>query len=140
MFSSIQTLFGLEETVSLYDLTNTYVEGEAAANPKAHFGRSKEKRTDGPLITLGLVPGGSGFIRRSKTFEGNVSEGATRVGMLSGLGAPPGAKVIMDAGMASEANVTGLSEHGYRYWVVRRGGLSPFNESYPVVIETVRGE
>jgi hypothetical protein len=46
----------------------------------------------------------------------------------------------MDAGIASEANVTGLSVHGYRYWVVLRGGLRPFNESYPVVIETVRGE
>jgi transposase len=139
LFSSIQTLFSLEETVTLYDLTHTYVEGEAAAHPKAHFGRSKEKRSDCPLITLGLVLDGSGFIRRSKTFEGNVSEGATRAGMLRGLGAPPGLLVIMDAGIASEANVTWLSEHGYRYLVVRRGGLRPLDETHAVVIETAGG-
>ena len=140
LFSSIQTLFSLEETVTLYDLTNTYVEGEAAANAKARFGRSKEKRSDCPLITLGLVLDGSGFIRRSKTFEGNVSEGATLAGMLSGGGAPPGARVIMDAGIASEANVTWLSENGYRYLVVRRGGVRQFDETHAVAIETAGGD
>ena len=140
LFRSIQTLFNLEETVTLYDLTNTYVEGEAAANPKAYFGRSKEKRSDCPLVTLGLVLDGSGFIRRSKTFDGNVSEGATLEVMLSGLGAPLGAMVIMDAGIASEANVTWLSEHGYRYLVVRRGGVRQFDASGAVSIETAGGE
>lgn len=140
LFSSIQTLFSLEETVTLYDLTNTYVEGEAAANAKARHGRSKEKRTDCPLITLGLVLDGSGFIRRSKTFAGNVSEGATLAGMLSGLGVPAGAMVVMDAGIASEANVTWLSEHGYRYLVVRRGGTRQFDESRAITIETAGGE
>ena len=140
LFSAIQTLFSLGETVTLYDLTNTYVEGDATANPKAHFGRSKEKRSDCPLITLGLVLDGSGFIRRSKTFEGHVSEGGTLAGMLSGLGAPPGARVIMDAGLASEANVTWLSEHGYRYRVVRRGGVRPFDATCAVSIETAGGE
>jgi len=140
LFSSIQTLFSLEETVTLYDLTNTYVEGEAAANPKARHGRSKEKRTDCPLITLGLVLDGSGFVRRSKTFAGNVSEGATLEGMLSGLGAPPKAMVIMDAGIATQANLSWLNEHGYRYLVVRRGGVRQFDERLAVTIETAGGE
>ena len=140
LFSSIETLFSLEETVTLYDLTNTYFEGDAAANPKAHFGRSKEKRSDCPLVTLGLVLDGSGFIRRSKTFDGNVSEGATLAVMLSGLEAPLGAMVIMDAGIASEANVTWLREHGYRYLVVRRGGVRQFDENCAVSIETAGGE
>ena len=50
----------LEETVTLYDLTNTYMEGQAQSNAKASHGRSKEKRTDCPLVTLGLVLDGSG--------------------------------------------------------------------------------
>ena len=90
MFSAVQTLFKLEETVTLFDLTNTYFEGAAASNPKAKHGRSKEKRTDCPLVTLGMVLDGSGFVRRSKTFAGNVSEGSTLETMLTGLGAPPG--------------------------------------------------
>ena len=67
IFGSVKTLFNFEETVTLYDLTNTYFEGEALDNPDAHFGHSKEKRTDCPLVTLGMVLDGSGFVRRSKT-------------------------------------------------------------------------
>ena len=140
LFSSIQTLFSLEETVTLYDLTNTYFEGEAAANPKARHGRSKEKRSDCPLVTLGLILDGSGFVRRSRTFDGNVTEGITLAGMLTGLGAPPGALVIMDAGIATEANLVWLVEHGYRYLVVRRGGARQFDDVRAVAIKTANGE
>ena len=140
LFSSIQTLFALEETVTLYDLTNTYFEGDAAANPKARHGRSKEKRSDCPLLTLGLVLDGSGFVRRSRTFGGNVTEGNTLADMLTGLGAPPGALVIMDAGIATEANLVWLVAQGYRYLVVRRGGARQFDETHAVAIKTAGGE
>ncbi len=62
LFASITDLFGLPVTVTLYDLTNTYFEGAAAGNAKAARGRSKEKRSDRPLVTLGLVLDGSGFV------------------------------------------------------------------------------
>jgi len=140
LFNRIQSLYSLEETVTLYDLTNTYFEGEASANGKAKHGRSKEKRSDCPLVTLGLVVDGSGFVRRSKTFAGNVAEGATLDGMLTGLDAPPGALVIMDAGIATEANLAWLVERGYRYLVVRRGGARQFDEESAVRIETAGGE
>lgn len=140
VFSAVQTLFGLAETVTLYDLTNTYFEGEAAANPKAKHGRSKEKRSDCPLLTLGMVLDGSGFVRRSKTFAGNVSEGTTLEAMLTGLDAPPGALVIMDAGIATEANLAWLAEHGYRYLVVRRSGTRQFDATRAVAIDTAGGE
>jgi hypothetical protein len=45
--------FNLDTTVTLYDLTNTYFEGEVPNNGKAHRGRSKEKRSDCPLVTPG---------------------------------------------------------------------------------------
>jgi transposase len=140
LFSRIQSLYALEETVTLYDLTNTYFEGEAGANSKAKHGRSKEKRSDCPLVTLGLVLDGSGFVRRSKTFAGNVAEGATLEDMLTGLAAPAGALVIMDAGIATEANLARLIERGYRYLVVRRGGARQFDEGCAVRIETAGGE
>ena len=89
LFGAIQSLFDVERTVTLYDLTNTYFEGGAAANPKAQYGRSKEKRSDCPLVTLGMVLDGSGFVRRSRTFAGNASESATLAEMLTGLNAPP---------------------------------------------------
>lgn len=140
LFGTLRTLFALEETVTLYDLTNTYFEGEAAANPRAARGRSKEKRSDCPLVTLGLVLDGSGFVRRSRTFAGNVSEGTTLEIMLAGLDASAGAMVIMDAGIATEANLGWLVEHGYRYLVVRRGSARQFDEARAVTIETAGGE
>jgi len=140
LFGTIQTLFGLEQTVTLYDLTNTYFEGAAEANPSARHGRSKEKRSDCPLVTLGLVLDGSGFVRRSRTFAGNVSEGTTLEVMLTGLNAPAGAMIIMDAGIATEANLAWLAEHGYRYLVVRRAGARQFDETQAVTINTAGGE
>ncbi len=47
-------MFGFKETSTLYDLTNTYFEGSGAANKFGKRGHSKEKRTDCPLVTLGL--------------------------------------------------------------------------------------
>ena len=104
----VRDLFGCETTVTLYDLTNTYFEGAAAANPQAARGRSKEKRSDCPLVTLGLVLDGSGFVRRSETFAGHAAEVQTLEAMLIGLDAPRGSLIVMDAGIAAEANLTWL--------------------------------
>jgi len=120
LFAKTCDLFNLDTTVTLYDLTNTYFEGEVPNNRKAHRARSKEKRSDCPLVTLGLVLDGSGFVRSSQTFAGNVAEAGTLAAMLTGLNAPPGALVVMDAGIASEANIDWLKSQGYRYLVVSR--------------------
>jgi len=60
---------------------------------------------------------GSGFPRRSRVFAGNASELATMKDMLTGLGAPSGATVVMDAGIATEAYLTWLRDEGYHYVV-----------------------
>jgi transposase len=120
LFAQAQSIFKLDQTVTLYDLTNTYFEGIAAGVSKAKRGHSKEKRTDCPLVTLAMVLDGSGFPRRSRVFEGNASEPATMKAMLTGLGAPPGATVVMDAGIATEANLDWLRAQGHHYVVVSR--------------------
>ncbi len=51
-----KNLFGFQETITLYDLTNTYFEGSGKANKLGKRGHSKEKRSDCPLVTLALVP------------------------------------------------------------------------------------
>ena len=120
LFAQARAIFGLGETVTLYDLTNTYFEGIAAGVNKAKRGHSKEKRSDCPLVTLAMVLDASGFPRRSRVFAGNASEPATLREMLTGLGAPSGATVVMDAGIATEANLTWLRAQGYEYVVVSR--------------------
>ncbi|MCF6355227.1 MAG: hypothetical protein L3J26_09055 [Candidatus Polarisedimenticolaceae bacterium] len=85
LYDQERSLFNLEETITLFDLTNTFFEGEAQGASKAQRGRSKEKRSDCPLITLGLVLDGSGFPRRSQLFPGNVSEPESLEAMLGAL-------------------------------------------------------
>src|ERR1035441_11060848 len=41
-----RTLFGLDQTLFLYDVTSTYFEGRALANPKAKRGYSRDHRPD----------------------------------------------------------------------------------------------
>ena len=74
LFGATKTLFRFAETITLYDLTTTYFEGIAAGIAKAKRGRSKEKRSDCPLVTLGLVLDVSGFPKHSRIFAGNVTE------------------------------------------------------------------
>jgi len=140
LFERVNDLFGLSTTVTLYDLTNSYFEGDMAANPKAQRGHSKEKRSDCPLVTLGLVLDGSGFVRRSEVFEGNASEGQTLKEMLQGLGAPAQALVIMDRGIATEANLIWLKEKGYRYLVVSRERTRHFDPERAICIQNASGD
>jgi len=120
LFAEIRDLFGFTTTVTLYDLTNTYMEGEAAANPDAQRGHSKERRSDCPLVTLGLVLDGSGFARRAQIFPGNAVECRTLQTMLDGLDAPADAVVIMDRGIATAENIAWLKETGRHYLVANR--------------------
>ena len=140
LFARVSELFGLDWTVTLYDLTNTYFEGEALINPKARRGHSKEKRSDCALLTLGLVLDGSGFVRRSQVFDGNAVEGDTLAEMLQGLGAPAGALVVMDRGIATEENIAWLGAQGYRYLVVSRERRRQFDARDALDLQTAGGE
>ncbi|MBF0108790.1 MAG: IS1634 family transposase, partial [Magnetococcales bacterium] len=140
LFNQLNDLFGFSCTVTLYDLTNTFLEGEAQENPKAQLGHSKEKRSDCPLLTMGLVVDGSGFVRRSRYFAGNVAEAGTLEQMLQGLAAPKGAMVVMDRGIATEANLSWLRDQGYRYLVVSRERGRQFDSEEAICIETASKE
>jgi len=118
-----KTLFNLQETIVLYDLTNTFLEGTGKLNKKAKFGKSKERRSDCPLVTLGLVLDGDGFPKRSRVYEGNMSEGKTLEKMLLGLQKEPSLikpLIIVDAGIAAEDNLKWLRDKHYDYLAVSR--------------------
>lgn len=140
LFRRIEDLFSLETTVTLYDLTNTYFEGDAGNISSAKNGHSKEKRTDCPLVTLGVILDGSGFIRRSKMFEGSVAESTTLETMLLQLNAPKGALVIMDRGIATIKNIDWMKENGYRYLVVSRERNRQFSEEQSVQTLTAQDD
>jgi transposase len=120
LYKQEKELFDLPEVITLFDITNTYFEGRSLANPKAKYGRSKEKRSDCKLVALGLVLDGSGFPKMSRIFPGNVGEPGTLQEMLTTLSNKTDATIIMDAGIATQDNIKYLAENRYKYIVVSR--------------------
>ena len=138
LYARERTLFDFEEVITLYDLTNTYFEGTGQGNGNAALGKSKEKRSDCPLVTLALVLDGSGFPKRSEVFAGNASEPQTLAQMVDKLAEdktsfPP--TVVLDAGIATEENIAWLVEHHYRYLVVSRKRHREFNPDEAVLVK-----
>ncbi|MFH2094025.1 MAG: IS1634 family transposase [Pseudomonadota bacterium] len=135
LFEKEKHLFNLKETLTLYDLTNTYFEGSGLFNEVAEYGHSKEKRSDCPLVTLGLVLDGSGFPKRSKIFKGNVVESSTLSEMIKGLEGDEKATIVMDAGIATNENVQWLKENRYSYIVVSRNRHREFDPEQAVIVK-----
>jgi len=144
LYKQEQEIFGFEETITLYDLTNSYFEGMCNESNICERGHSKEKRTDCPLVTLAVVLDSSGFPKFSEVFEGNVSEATTLEKMLKRLSEKRGetgtlnisrSTVVMDAGIATEENITWLKENQYPYIVVSRKRHREFNEESSVVVK-----
>ena len=140
LYQKERNLFALQETITLYDLTNTYLEGQCLGNNLAKRGHSKEKRTDCPLVTLGLVLDSSGFPKRSHVYKGNVSEPATLSEMIhdlqqKGIFKQQNPTVVMDAGIATQDNIDWLKAHQYPYLVVSRKQHREFDESKSTIVK-----
>jgi len=125
-------LFGLQDKIILYDLTNTYFEGRKAKSDLAQFGRSKEKRSDAKLISLALVINSEGFVKHSKIYEGNIAEPSTLLAIVETLKRTDKSDalnpiIVMDAGIATSENLKMLKEKNYDYLCVTRSKLKEYN-------------
>lgn len=128
---SIRTneLFDLQDRIIIYDLTNTYFEGEKRKSRIAKFGRSKEKRSDAKLVVLAMVVNMEGFIKYSSIHEGNYSDSSGLEEIVSSLAYSTSQSkpiVVMDAGIATEQNLSHLRKKGYSYMVVSRTKLKAY--------------
>jgi transposase len=104
--------------VLLYDVTSTYFEGEAAANPQARRGYSRDHRPDCKQVCIALVVTFDGFPLGYEVFAGNTHDATTVKQIVETMEARHGAvgKVwIMDRGMASAENIAWLRATGRRY-------------------------
>ena len=120
-------LFSYRPSLFLYDLTNLYLEGAAKKNTLAKHGKSKEKRSDCPLVTLALMVDEFGFPLFSQIYAGNQSEPQTLPDVLKKLKEDMGSQIgeimptiIMDRGIATKANIALLKEAKYHYLVIER--------------------
>jgi transposase len=118
-------IFGLKETIILYDLTNTYFEGSKKGSKIAKHAKSKDKRDDRPVITLALTLDAQGFPKQSKVYEGNISEPGTLEKMLDELsnvvdGFNPQKTIVIDAGIATQDNLEIIKHKQFKYLAVSR--------------------
>ena len=139
-------LFDLEDKIIIYDLTNTYFEGRMLHSEVAKYGRSKEKRKDAKLIVLAIVINREGFLKYSNIFEGNKADSKTLKTIVEQLSKRTSSTkrkpvVVIDAGIATEANLKMLHKEHYDYICVSRSNLKEYQadtESTPVVITDKR--
>ena len=118
-------IFGLKETIILYDLTNTYFEGSKKGSKIAKHAKSKDKRNDRPVITLALTLDAQGFPKQSKVYEGNISEPGTLEKMLDELssvvdGFNSQKTIVIDAGIATQDNLEIIKRKQFKYLAVSR--------------------
>jgi len=111
-------LFAIENEVLLYDVTSTYFEGEAAVNPLAQRGYSRDHRPDCKQVLIALVVTFDGFPLGYEVFAGNTHDSRTLQTIVTTMEARHGmlGRVwIADRGMASRENLTWLRDTGRRY-------------------------
>jgi transposase len=119
-----KTLFNLDDTLYLYDVTSTYFEGQALLNPQAKRGYSRDKRGDCKQVLVGLVLDRDGFPKAHEVFDGNHQDRSTLKEMLDILekrtGKKPGSTVVVDRGMAYAENLEQIQARGLHYIVAGR--------------------
>ena len=119
-----RTLFNLDDTIYLYDLTSTYFEGQCPLNPQAKRGYSRDHRPDCKQVVIGLVLDRDGFPKAHEVFDGNRQDRTTVDDMLTRLeervGRRGGATVVVDRGMAFAENLAQIRARGHHYLVAAR--------------------
>ena len=111
-------LFAVENEVLLYDVTSTYFEGQAEANPLARRGYSRDHRPDCKQVCIALVVTFDGFPLGYEVFAGNTHDSRTLQTIVATMEARHGVlgRVwISDRGMASTDNLAWLRSTGRRY-------------------------
>jgi transposase len=150
LFSYFHSKYAGKRQIRLLDLTNFYFEGRKEGSEKSCFGRSKEKRSDAKLISLAMLTNEKGFCCKSKFYAGNISEESTLKEVLSELESASSQPalfdthpvVVMDAGIAAEANLAWLKEKKYEYICISRATLTaclPAADSSLMTISDNRG-
>lgn len=121
-----RSLFKLDDTIYLYDLTSTYFEGQCPCNPQARRGYSRDHRPDAKQVVIGLVLDRDGFPKAHEVFDGNRQDRTTLGDMLAALeqrtGRREGVTVVLDRGLAFEDNLAQIQARSHHYIVASRHG------------------
>lgn len=118
--------FGTGYDFLLYDVTSTYFEGGAEANPKAARGYSRDNRPDCKQVCVGLVVTREGLPIGYEVFTGNRADVTTVediVGLMEGKYGKANRVWVTDRGMVSEDNMEFLRGRKALYLVGTARGM-----------------
>jgi transposase len=113
-------LFATTFDVLLYDLTSSYVEGEAEKNPMMRRGYSRDHRGDCKQVVIALIVNEDGFPLSYETFDGNradVTTLETVIRMVERKYGKARRVWIFDRGIISEENLKALRKRDGQYLV-----------------------
>jgi len=113
-------LFDLSYDLLLYDVTSTYFEGQAARNPLAQRGHSRDHRPDCKQVCIAMVVTREGMPLGYEVFPGNRVDVTTVEEIVEAMEARYGIANriwVMDRGMSSVDNVAWLQETKRRYLI-----------------------
>ena len=113
-------LFAATFDVLLYDLTSSYVEGEAEENPMMRRGYSRDHRGDCKQVVIALIVNEDGFPLSYETFDGNradVTTLETVIRMVERKYGKARRVWIFDRGIISEDNLKALRKRDGQYLV-----------------------
>jgi hypothetical protein len=119
-------LFAIQYDLLLYDVTSTYFEGEAARNPQAQRGYSRDHRPDCKQVNLALVVTREGLPLGYELFAGNRNDVTTLREIVETMERRYGLADriwVLDRGLVSEEHVAWLKAHRRRYIVGTPKGL-----------------
>lgn len=133
------SMFGIEEKILLFDITNAYFEGKMENSELCQYGRSKEKRDDCKIVVLAAVVNTEGLLVRTMIYEGNRSDSTTVKEVVGSLAKTTSGEarriVVMDAGFYSKENVKWLTDNGFDYITVLPAGDRKFEATSQDVVE-----
>jgi transposase len=113
-------LFAADFDVLLYDLTSSYVEGQAEANPMMKRGYSRDHRSDCKQVVVALIVNTDGFPLSYETFDGNRRDVTTLEAVMRMVERKYGKARriwVFDRGITSEDNLAVLRRRGGQYLV-----------------------
>jgi len=118
VFLRTRNLFNLSVDLVFYDLTSSFVEGQAAGSKLRQRGYSRDGRPDCKQIVIGLVVTREGFPVTCRVFDGNTVDKATLGEMVKDLKKRFDVQRciwVSDAGLLTDSNRKMLEESGYDY-------------------------
>jgi len=113
-------LFDLDYDLLLYDVTSTYFEGQASANPQAKRGHSRDHRPDCKQVCIALVVTREGVPLSYEVFDGNRTDVTTVEEIVSTMERRFGRSNrvwVMDRGMTSADNLAWFWQTNRRFLV-----------------------